>query len=60
MPPSGHVLAGLLEKGVEVSCCGTSCTTRGTTEEQRGAHACAAAGRGRPEGIVRTDRVVSL
>ncbi len=59
MPPSGHLLAGLLERGVEVNRCGTSCTTRRGTEEQFATHACAPSDRGRLDGIVRDDRVVS-
>ena len=56
----GHLLAGLLERGVEVNRCGTSCTTRRGTEEQFATHACATSDRGRLDGIVRDDRVVSL
>ena len=34
-----QMLAGLLEKGVDVNCCGTCCATRGLAEEQLVAHA---------------------
>jgi uncharacterized protein involved in oxidation of intracellular sulfur len=29
-----HLLCGLLERGVGVSCCGTCCRTRGVTDEE--------------------------
>ncbi len=55
-----QMLAGLLEKGVDVSCCGTCCATRGLTEAQFVAHARVATIHDLAEATVRSDRVVSF
>jgi uncharacterized protein involved in oxidation of intracellular sulfur len=55
-----QMLAGLLDKGVEVSCCGTCCATRGLTEDQLVAHARVVTIHELAEAIVRSDRVISF
>ena len=55
-----HMLTDLLEKGVDVSCCGTCCATRGLTVDQLVAHARVATIHDLAEATVRSDRVVSL
>jgi uncharacterized protein involved in oxidation of intracellular sulfur len=64
-PRGAHVsleqmLNDLLEKGVDVSCCGTCCTTRGLTEDQLVAHARVATIHDLAEATVRNDRIVSF
>jgi uncharacterized protein involved in oxidation of intracellular sulfur len=55
-----QMLAELLEKGVEVSCCGTCCATRGLSEDQLVAHARVATIHELAEATVRCDRVLSF
>jgi len=55
-----HLLAELLEKGVEVSCCGTCCATRGLTEDHLVAHTRVATIHDLAEATVSNDRVVSF
>jgi uncharacterized protein involved in oxidation of intracellular sulfur len=55
-----QMLHALLEKGVEVSCCGTCCTTRGLSADQLVEHAHPATIHDLAEAIVRCDRVVSF
>jgi uncharacterized protein involved in oxidation of intracellular sulfur len=55
-----QMLAELLERGVEVSCCGTCCATRGLTEDQLVAHARVATIHDLAEATVRCERVVSF
>ena len=55
-----QMLKGLLEKGVDVSCCGTCCATRGLTEGELVAHARVATIHDLAEATVRSDRVVSF
>jgi uncharacterized protein involved in oxidation of intracellular sulfur len=54
------MLTGLLEKGVEVSCCGTCCATRGLTETELVPHARVATIHDLAEATVRSARVVSF
>jgi uncharacterized protein involved in oxidation of intracellular sulfur len=55
-----HLLVELLKKGVDVSCCGTCCSTRGLTEDRLVAHARVATIHDLAEATVRSDRVVSF
>ena len=55
-----HLLVELLKKGVDVSCCGTCCSTRGLTEDRLVAHARVATIHDLAEATVRNDRVVSF
>jgi uncharacterized protein involved in oxidation of intracellular sulfur len=55
-----QLLRGLLEKGVDVSCCSTCCATRGLTEEHLVEHARVATIHDLAEATVRCDRVVSF
>jgi uncharacterized protein involved in oxidation of intracellular sulfur len=55
-----QLLAGLLEKGVAVSCCGTCCTTRGLTEDQLVEHARVATIHDLAEATVRSAQVISF
>ena len=55
-----QMLTDLLEKGVEVSCCGTCCATRGLTEDQLVAQARVATIHDLAEATVRNGRVVSF
>jgi uncharacterized protein involved in oxidation of intracellular sulfur len=64
-PRGAHVsleqmLADLLERGAEVSCCGTCCATRGLGEEHLVAHARVATIHDLAEAAVRNDRVLSF
>ena len=56
----GAPLVELLKKGVDVSCCGTCCATRGLTEDRIVAHARVATIHDLAEATVRSDRVVSF
>jgi sulfur relay (sulfurtransferase) complex TusBCD TusD component (DsrE family) len=53
-------LVELLKKGVDVSCCGTCCSTRGLTEDRLVAHARVATIHDLAEATVRNGRVVSF
>ncbi len=55
-----HLLVALLEKGVEVDCCGTCCATRGLTEDKLVACARVATIHDLAEATVRIDRVISF
>ncbi len=55
-----HHLFELLKKGIDVSCCGTCCATRGLTEDRLEAHARVATIHDLAEATVRSDRVVSF
>jgi uncharacterized protein involved in oxidation of intracellular sulfur len=55
-----HLLVELLKKGVDVSCCGTCCSTRGLTEDRLVAHARVATIHDLAEATVRNGRVVSF
>jgi uncharacterized protein involved in oxidation of intracellular sulfur len=55
-----QLLAGLLGKGVDVSCCGTCCATRGLTEDQLVEHARVATIHDLAEATVRSDQVISF
>ncbi len=55
-----QMLEGLLEQGVDVSCCGTCCATRGLTEDDLVARARVATIHDLAEATVRSDRVVSF
>jgi uncharacterized protein involved in oxidation of intracellular sulfur len=55
-----QMLVGLLEKGVDVNCCGTCCATRGLTEHEFVAHARVATIHDLAEATVRCDRVISF
>lgn len=55
-----QMLVALLEKGVEVSCCGTCCAARGITEDHLVEHARVATIHDLAEATVRCDRVVSF
>ena len=55
-----QLLGDLLEKGVDVACCGTCCATRGLTADQLVDHARVATIHDLAEASVRTDRVVSF
>jgi uncharacterized protein involved in oxidation of intracellular sulfur len=55
-----HMVTGLLEKGVEVSCCGTCCATRGLTEAELVPHARVATIHDLAEATVRSARVISF
>jgi uncharacterized protein involved in oxidation of intracellular sulfur len=55
-----QMLVALLEKGVDVSCCGTCCATRGLTEEELVAHARVATIHDLAEATVRCTRVLSF
>ena len=57
--PGAH-LVELLKKGVDVSCCGTCCATRGLTEDRIVAHARVATIHDLAAATVRSDRVVSF
>ena len=54
------MLAGLLEKGVDVTCCGTCCSTRGITERDLVAQARAGTIHELAAATVRNDRIVSF
>ena len=55
-----QMLAEVLEKGVDVSCCGTCCATRGLTEAQLVARARVATIHDLAEATVHSERVVSF
>ena len=55
-----QMLVDLLQKGVDVSCRGTCCATRGLGEEHLVAHARVATIHDLAEATVRSDRVVSF
>jgi uncharacterized protein involved in oxidation of intracellular sulfur len=55
-----QMLAALLEKGVEVTCCGTCCATRGLTEDQLVSEVRVGTIHDLAEATVRTDRVLSF
>jgi uncharacterized protein involved in oxidation of intracellular sulfur len=55
-----QMLAGLLEKGVDVSCCGTCCSTRGITADEIVVNARMATIHDLAAATVRSDRVVSF
>jgi uncharacterized protein involved in oxidation of intracellular sulfur len=55
-----QMLMSLLEKGVEVSCCGSCCATRGLGEGQLVQHARLASIHDLAEATVRSGRVVSF
>ena len=50
----------LLEKGADVSCCGTCCATRGLSEDQLAQHAHVATIHDLAEATVRSARVISF
>ena len=55
-----QMLSGLLEKGVDVSCCGTCCATRGLAERELVEHARVATIHDLAEATVRCERVLSF
>ena len=55
-----QMLEGLLEKGVDVSCCGTCCSARGIAEDRLVEHARVATIHDLAEATVRCERVVSF
>jgi uncharacterized protein involved in oxidation of intracellular sulfur len=55
-----QMLAALLEKGVDVNCCGTCCATRGLTEAELVEHARVATIHDLAEATVRCERVLSF
>ena len=55
-----QMLTALLEKGVDVNCCGTCCATRGLAEDQLVALARVATIHDLAEATVRCERVVSF
>lgn len=55
-----QMLVDLLEKGVDVSCCGTCCAARGLRADELLAHAQVATIHDLAEATVRNDRVVSF
>jgi sulfur relay (sulfurtransferase) complex TusBCD TusD component (DsrE family) len=55
-----QMLVALLEKGVEVECCGTCCSERGISEDRLVEHSRVATIHDLAEATVRCDRVVSF
>ena len=55
-----QMLAGLLEKGVDVTCCGTCCSTRGITERDLVAQARMGTIHDLAAATLRSDQVVSF